>query len=38
MADNKQASMRLSSEAMQKHVEAEVKSRREFLDRIGGAK
>lgn len=38
MVDNKQASMRLSSDAMQKHVEAEVKSRREFLDRIGGAK
>jgi hypothetical protein len=30
--------MGLTSEAMQQHVEAEVKSRRSFLAKIGGAK
>lgn len=38
MDKNKQAPMGLSSEEMQRHVEAEVKSRREFLARIGGNK
>lgn len=39
MADNKQTPMRLSSAQMQKHVEAEVKSRRDFLKGLGaGAK
>lgn len=40
MVDNKQASMRLNSAQMQKHVEAEVSSRREFLKGVGnvGAK
>jgi len=35
MADNKQAPMKMSSAQMQKHVEAEVKSRREFLQGLG---
>lgn len=38
MADNKQMPMNLSSEQMQRHVEAEVKSRRSFLQKIGTAK
>lgn len=37
MVDNKQTAMRLSSAQMQKHVEAEVKSRREFLKGLGTA-
>ncbi|MBL0421072.1 tripartite tricarboxylate transporter substrate binding protein [Ramlibacter sp. AW1] len=35
MADNKQSFMRLSSAQMQKHVETEVKSRRDFLQALG---
>lgn len=38
MDANKQAPMKLSSDEMQKLVEGEVKSRREFLARIGGAR
>lgn len=37
MVDNKQTAMRLSSAQMQKHVEVEVKSRREFLKGLGTA-
>ncbi|HYF20532.1 MAG TPA: tripartite tricarboxylate transporter substrate binding protein [Ramlibacter sp.] len=37
MADNKQASMNLTSEQMHKHVEDEVRSRRQFLQQIGTA-
>jgi putative tricarboxylic transport membrane protein len=35
MAENKQAPVNLSSAQMQKHVEGEVQSRREFLQRMG---